>query len=185
MRNSTLNKIWCRCFTNRMRCKSCFHLGNNPESLSQCDHHISNLRHTEPPCKTQQPCPVAPAHYSITPIGSLAGSHNKPDARDTGMDTQQLVEFAVDDAPTVVQLLTQVFLPHLYFLSPLIHISRRDYYSLSGDLDMSAVVLTFICKMVIYSSDIALSITTLRIADRGLGTSVTWSKCIKMWTRHL
>jgi len=78
------------------------------------------------------------------------------------MDTQQLVEFAVDDAPTVVQLLTQVFLPHLYFLSPLIHISRRDYYSLSGDLDMSAVVLTFICKMVIYSSDIALSITMLQ-----------------------
>ena len=36
------------------------------------------------------------------------------------MDAQQLVEFVVDDAPTVVQLLTQVFLPHLYFLLPLI-----------------------------------------------------------------
>ena len=36
------------------------------------------------------------------------------------MDAQQLVEFVVDDVPTVVQLLTQVFLPHLYFLSPLI-----------------------------------------------------------------
>ena len=43
----------------------------------------------------------------------------------------------------------------------------------SGDLDVSAVILTFICKMVIYSSDIGLSITMLRIADRGLGTSVT------------
>jgi len=96
------------------------HLGNNPKSLSQCDHHISNLRHTEPPCKTQQPCPVAPAHYSATRIGSLAGSHNKYDARDTGMDAQQLMEFVVDDAPTVVQLLTQVFLPYLYLLSPLI-----------------------------------------------------------------
>jgi len=38
---------------------------------------------------------------------------------------------------------------------------------------VSAVILTFICKMVIYSSDITLSITTLRIADRGLGTPVT------------
>ena len=48
------------------------------------------------------------------------------------MDAQQLVEFVVDDVPTVVQLLTQVFLPHLYFLSLLIltHIYRRDYYSL-------------------------------------------------------
>jgi len=92
----------------------------NPESLSQCDHHISNLRHTEPPCKTQRPCPVVPAHYSATTIASLAGSHNKHDARDTGIDAQQLVEFVVDDAPTVVQLLTQVFLPHLYLLSPLI-----------------------------------------------------------------
>jgi len=89
------------------------------------------------------------------------------------MYTQQLVEFVVDDALTVVQLLTQVSLPHLYLLSPLIHISRRDYYPLSGDLDVSAVTLTFICKMVIYSSDIALSITMLRIADRGLGTPVT------------
>jgi len=43
------------------------------------------------------------------------------------MDAQQLVEFVVDGAPTVV---TQVFLPHLYFLSPLILIYRRDYYSL-------------------------------------------------------
>jgi len=42
------------------------------------------------------------------------------------MDAQQLVEFVVDDALTVVQLLTQVSLPHLYLLSPLIHISRRD-----------------------------------------------------------
>jgi len=153
--------------------KSCFHLGNNPESLSQCDHHISNLRHTEPPCKTQRPCPVAPAHYSTTPIGSLASSHNQYDAEYTGMDAQQLIEFVVDDAPTVAQLLTQVFLPHLYLLSPLIHISRRDYYSSSGDLDVSAVTLTFICKIVINSSDIALSITTLRIADRGLGTPLT------------
>jgi len=48
---------------------------------------------------------------------------------------------------------------------------------------VSAVILMFICKMVIYSSDIALSITMLRIADRGLGTPVTWSKCIKMCTR--
>ena len=86
--------------------KSCFHLGNNPES--QCDHHISNLRH-KPPCKTQRSCPVVRAHYSAMPIASLAGSHNKSDARDTGMDAQQLVEFVVDDAPTVVQLLTQVF----------------------------------------------------------------------------
>ena len=48
------------------------------------------------------------------------------------MDAQQLMEFDVDDAPTVVQLLAQVFLPHLYFLSLLIltHIYRRDYYSL-------------------------------------------------------
>jgi len=98
--------------------KSCFHLGNNAESLSQCDHHISNLRH-KPPCKTQRPCPVVRAHNSATPIASLAGSHNKSDARDTGMDARQLVEFVVDDAPTVVQLLIQVFLPHLYFLSPL------------------------------------------------------------------
>jgi len=60
------------------------------------------------------------AHYSATPVASLAGSHNKRDARDTGIDAQQLVEFVVDDAPTVVQLLTQVFLPHLYLLSPLI-----------------------------------------------------------------
>ena len=89
------------------------------------------------------------------------------------MDAQQLIEFVVDDAPTVAQLLTQVFLPHLYLLSPLIHISRRDYYSSSGDLDVSAVTLTFICKIVINSSDIALSITTLRIADRGLGTPLT------------
>ena len=94
--------------------KSCFHLGNNPESLSQCDHHISNLRHTEPPCKSQ---PVVPAHYSAMPIASLAGSHNKHDARDTGIDAQQLVEFVVDDAPTIVQLLAQVYLP---FLPPLI-----------------------------------------------------------------
>ena len=89
------------------------------------------------------------------------------------MDAQQLVEFVVDDALTVVQLLTQVSLPHLYLLSPLIHISRSDSYSLSGDLDVSAVTLTFICKMLIYSSDITLSITTLRTADRGLGTLVT------------
>ena len=134
MRDSTLNKIWCRCFTNVVSGVLCLwgcwlilvlvhswrgqnRLGNNPESLSQCDHHISNLRHTEPPCKT---CPVVPAHYSATPIASLAGSHNRSDARDTGMDAQQLVEFVVDDAPTVVQLLTQVCLLHLYFLSPLI-----------------------------------------------------------------
>jgi len=51
------------------------------------------------------------------PIASLAGSHNESDARDTGMDARQLIEFVVDGAPTVV---TQVFLPHLYFLSPLI-----------------------------------------------------------------
>ena len=66
--------------------------------------------------KTQRPCPVVRAHNSATPIASLAGSHNKSDARDTSMDAQQLVEFVVDDAPTVVQ----VSLPHLYFLSPLI-----------------------------------------------------------------
>jgi len=54
------------------------------------------------------------------PIASLAGSHNQYDAKDTGMDAQQLVEFVVDDAPIIVQLLTQVFLPHLYLLSPLI-----------------------------------------------------------------
>ena len=47
----------------------------------------------------------------------------------------------------------------------------------SGDLDVSSVTLTSICKMVIYSSDIALSITMLRIADRGLGTPVTWLRC--------
>ena len=94
--------------------KSCFHLRNNPESLSQCDHHISNLRHTEPPCKTQT---VVSAHYSAMPIASLAGFHNKHDARDTGIDAQQLVEFVVDDAPTVVQLLAQVYLS---FLPPLI-----------------------------------------------------------------
>jgi len=80
----------------------------------------------------------------------------------------------VDDALTVVQLLTQVFLPHLYLPSPLIltyiDATTTHYY---GDLDVSAVILMFICKMVIYSSDIALSITTLRIADRGLGTTVT------------
>ena len=52
-------------------------------------------------------------------IASLAGSYIKSDARDTGMDAQQLVEFVVDGAPIVVQLL-QVSLPHLYFLSPLI-----------------------------------------------------------------
>ena len=201
MRNSTPNKIWCRFFTNKMRCrvrvplladpsvsawltwsKSCFHLGNNPESLSQCDCHIYNLHH-KLPCKTQRPCPVVPAHYSATPIASLAGSHNESDARDTGMDPQQLVEFVVDGAPTVV---TQVFLPHLYFLSLLILIcidaTTTHYF---GDLDVSAVTLTFICKMLIYSSDITLSITMLRIADRGSGTSVTWSKCIKMCTRHL
>jgi len=86
------------------------------------------------------------------------------------MDAQQLVEFVVDGAPTVV---TQVFLPHLYFLSPLILIYIDATTNYSGDLDVSAVTLTFICKMVIYSSDITLSITTLRIADRGLGTLVT------------
>ena len=59
------------------------------------------------------------AHYSATPVASLAGSHNKRDARDTGIDAQQLVEFVVDGAPIVVQLL-QVSLPHLYFLSSLI-----------------------------------------------------------------
>jgi len=99
------------------------------------------------------------------------------------MDAQQLVEFVVDGAPTVV---TQVFLPHLYFLSPLILVcidATTTHYS--GDLDVSAVTLTFICKMLIYSSDITLSITMLRIADRGSGTSVTRSKCIKMCTRHL
>ena len=48
------------------------------------------------------------------------GSHNKHDARDTGIDAQQLVEFVVDDAPTVVQLLAQVYLPFLPFLPPLI-----------------------------------------------------------------
>jgi len=58
-------------------------------------------------------------------ITSLAGSHNKSDARDTGMDAQQLVEFVVDEALTVIQLLAQVF---LLFLLPLIH--RRNYYSL-------------------------------------------------------
>ena len=87
------------------------------------------------------------------------------------MDAQQLVEFVVDGAPTVV---TQVFLPHLYFLSLLILIcidaTTTHYF---GDLDVSAVTLTFICKMLIYSSDITLSITMLRIADRGSGTSVT------------
>jgi len=69
------------------------------------------------PCKTQWPCPVAVAHYSVMPIARLAGSHNKSDARDTGTDAQQLIEFVVDGVPTVV---TQVFLPYLYFLSPLI-----------------------------------------------------------------
>ena len=81
MRNSTLNKIWYRRFTNGMRCrvwgtvlmrlladpsvsawltwsKSCFHLGNNAESLSQCDHHISNLRHKPPQNSTaMSSCP--------------------------------------------------------------------------------------------------------------------------------
>ena len=62
------------------------------------------------------------------------------------MDAQQLIEFVVDGAPTVV---TQVFLPHLYFLSPLILIcidATTTHYS--GDLDVSAVTLTFICKML-------------------------------------
>jgi len=43
----------------------------------------------------------------------------------------------------------------------------------SGDLDVSAITLMFICKIVIYSSDIALSITMLRVTDKGLGTPVT------------
>ena len=77
----------------------------------------------------------------------------------------------MDDAPTVVQLLAQVFLP---FLPPLIltYIDVTTTHH-SGDLDVSAVTLTSICKMLIYSSDIALSITMLRIADRGSGTPVT------------
>jgi len=44
------------------------------------------------------------------PIASLAGSHNKHNARYTSIDAQQLIEFVVDDVPTVVQLLVQVFL---------------------------------------------------------------------------
>ena len=144
MRNSTLNKIWCRCFTNGMRCRiwgtvlmglladpsvsAWLTWGWHGQNLVFISEIIQSLCHnvtitfptTEPPCKTQRPCPVVPAHYSATPIASLAGSHNKSDARDTGTDVQQLVEFVVDDALTVVQLLTQVFLPHLYLLSPLI-----------------------------------------------------------------
>ena len=48
--------------------------------------------------------------------------------------------------------------------------TTTTYYS--GNLNMSAMTLTLICKIVIYSSDIALSITMLRIIDRGLGTLV-------------
>ena len=54
-------------------------------------------------------------------IASLAGSHNKSDTRDTGIDAQQLVEFVVDDAPTKC---------FFHFYRRLFsHIYRRDYYS--------------------------------------------------------
>jgi len=52
---------------------------------------------------SSRPCGLLP-----NSIGSLADSHKKFDAGKAGMDAQQLLQFAVDDAPTVVQLLTQV-----------------------------------------------------------------------------
>jgi len=65
----------------------------------------------------------------------------------------------------------EVFLP---FLPPLIltYIDTTTTYH-SGNLNVSAMTLMFICKMLIYSSDIALSITMLKIADRGSRTLVT------------
>ena len=113
-------------------------------------------------------------------IASLAGSHNKSDARDTGMDAQQLVEFVVDDAPTVVQLLAQVFL-HFY-RRLFLHMYRRDYYSLFWrprcvccDIDVhmqDGDLLLRHCSQYYHAQD-----RRQRIRDT--------SNVIKMCTRHL
>jgi len=80
--------------------KACFQLWEqiNPET-SPC--HIS----------WSWPCPIACADYSAMPIGNLAGFHHIVDARNTNMHAQHSRE----QASTIVQLVTQVFLPHSCF----------------------------------------------------------------------
>jgi len=74
------------------------------------------------------------------PIGNIAGSQNKIDARDTGMYNLQLIEFCVDDASTVVQLMTQA-LKHL--IATHSHTHSSAILSITpGDPGASAMALT-------------------------------------------
>jgi len=100
--------------------KSCFHRGNR---LTQRRFSVTTWpSHFQPSAASQNSTAMSSRPWGLLPnsIGSLSGSHNKVDAGKSGMDAQQLLESVVDNTPTVVQLLTQVFLPCLYFLSLLI-----------------------------------------------------------------
>jgi len=112
----------------------------------------------------QPPCPVTRPDSSATPIGNLVGSRDTVDAENSSMHAQQLKKFVVDGASTVVQLVTQVFLPHLCFHSHIYidAISILFFYSTSGDLnEASAVTLTFTWKMLMPTHLLLLKCQTL------------------------
>ena len=59
---------------------------------------------------------------------SLAGSHNKSDTRDTGIDAQQLVEFVVDDAPFIDNQSAMRFAENPVFHARSKHIDIRHHF---------------------------------------------------------
>ena len=74
------------------------------------------------------------ADYSAMLLRALLDLMVTFDAGDTGMCAQQLINFVVDDALTVIHVVIQVFLPHSFFMSllSLIYIYRHDSHLLSS-----------------------------------------------------